>query len=80
MIEFKCEKCGHFYKVAVAYSGKPVKCKICKHVMTVPVSTPTPFGYCVDVAYKADGITPDFDEFFQALAKEEREAPALINN
>jgi len=35
--------------------------------------------YFSDVRYKSDGITPDFDELFAALAHEERTAPPLEN-
>ena len=47
-------------------------------VIRVPDSSNVPFGGYLDVPYESDGITPDFDELFQALAKEEREAPTLV--
>ena len=46
-------------------------------ITTFPDVPGTPFHWYIDVPYKADGITPDFDELFEALAKEEREAPPL---
>jgi hypothetical protein len=46
-------------------------------VTTAPFPTETPSGYFCDVRYKSDGITPDFDELFAALAEEERTAPPL---
>ena len=36
------------------------------NITTVPDSS-VPFDYYIDVPYKADGITPNFDELFQAL-------------
>lgn len=48
-------------------------------VTTVPFSPETPSWYFCDISYKSDGITPDFDELFAALAHEERTAPPLEN-
>ncbi len=77
MIEFNCEKCECFYKVNDDYSGKSVRCKKCGHVMTVPMPAALPFGYIGDIVYEDDGMTPNFDELFMALSREEREAPTL---
>lgn len=77
MIEFNCDKCGCLYKVNDSYSGKSVKCKKCRHVTKVPTSPAMSFGYFENIEYYADGMTPNFDELFTALSKEEREAPAI---
>lgn len=79
MIEFNCEKCDCFYKVEETLSGKTVRCKKCQHVMTVPSIQGISIEYVPDIAFKADGITPDFDELFAALAQEELTAPSLAN-
>lgn len=79
MIEFNCEKCDCFYKVNNSVAGKTVRCKKCGHVMNVPLSPDMSFGYVPCVEFKADGITPDFDDFFAALANEERTAPPLVH-
>lgn len=36
-----------------------------------------PSGYIMDLRYESDGITPNFDELFAALAEQERSAPPL---
>lgn len=79
MIEFNCKKCECFYKVADSYGGKIVRCKKCGHTTKVPMpmSPDMSFGYFPDIEYMADGMTPNFDELFTALSKEEREAPTL---
>lgn len=77
MIEFNCTHCGRFYKVADTFGGKTVRCKKCGQTTNVPVSLDMSFGYFPDIEYRADGITPNFDELFTALSKEEREAPTL---
>lgn len=77
MIEFNCENCGCFYRVEDGYSGGSVKCKKCSQTMSVPVSPSMSFGYVENIDYGADGMTPDFDELFMALSKEEREAPTI---
>lgn len=77
MIEFNCGKCGCFYKLMDNWSGKSVRCKKCNHVTTLPDAAWTTFGYYPDVQYEADGMTPNFDDLFRALAEEERLAPAL---
>lgn len=77
MIAFNCSQCGCFFKVDDSYSGKSVRCKKCSHVTTVPAPPEKSVGFVPNVAYKSDGITPNFDELFLALAKEEREAPTL---
>lgn len=77
MIEFKCEKCGCFYRIGDQYSGRSVRCKKCKHATSVPVSPEMSFGYFENLEYGADGMTPNFDELFTALSKEEREAPTV---
>ena len=79
MLKFNCEKCKHIYKIDESYSGKPVRCKQCRHVTTVPLSPGMPSGHLPEVQYKADGLTPDFDKLFDALAHEERTAPPLAN-
>ncbi len=77
MIEFNCENCGCFYKVKDSYSGKSVKCKKCDHVTKVPLSPAMSFGYFENIEYGSDGMTPNFDELFTALSREEREAPTI---
>ncbi|MHC4551684.1 MAG: hypothetical protein ACYSUT_02795 [Planctomycetota bacterium] len=77
MIEFNCAKCDCFYKVKDGFGGKTVRCKKCGHTTKVPMSMDMSFGYFPDIEYMEDGITPNFDELFTALSKEEREAPTL---
>lgn len=79
MIEFNCEKCGYHYNVDDGFSGKPVRCNNCEHAMIVPLSLDMSFWYLPDVEFKADGLTPDFDDLFDALAKEERTAPPMAS-
>jgi len=79
MLTFNCEKCNHVYKIDEIHSGKPMRCKQCGHITTVPLSSGASFGYFPEVPYKADGLTPDFDKLFAALAHEERTAPPLAN-
>lgn len=77
MIEFSCEKCGHLYKVGKQYAGKKVRCQQCDSVCLVPKANPATRYFYEDVHYASDGITPDFDDIFRALLKQEREAPPI---
>jgi len=36
MITFKCEKCGHEYRVNDDLSGRKVRCKSCSTVNVIP--------------------------------------------
>jgi hypothetical protein len=79
MIQVKCEKCEYTYNVDEIHAGKSIRCKQCGDITTVPFSPGMSFGYFSNVQYKADGMTPDFDELFAALAHEELTAPPLIS-
>lgn len=46
-----------------------LNCEQCENPKTVPS------GYITDLPYEADGITPNFDALFAALAEQERNAP-----
>ncbi|MBN2511408.1 MAG: hypothetical protein JXB18_00585 [Sedimentisphaerales bacterium] len=76
MIRFTCDQCGHVYALGDAYAGKKVRCGQCQKVLEVPAagSQAQPVN---PIRYAADGITPDFSEFFMAMLKHEREAPPL---
>jgi len=37
MIEFKCEKCGHNYKIGDAYAGRKVRCQRCRGKIVLDV-------------------------------------------
>lgn len=75
MIEFNCENCGQTYNISDKYAEKKIRCKSCSHVNTVPA--PMSEFLCGDLKYAEDGITPDFDDIFSALLKQEREAPSV---
>ncbi|MHB1424827.1 MAG: protein kinase domain-containing protein [Gemmataceae bacterium] len=36
MIAFPCARCGQKLQIAEDFAGKPVRCSVCKHVMTSP--------------------------------------------
>jgi len=36
MIDFKCSKCAHQYRVADEHAGKKARCKTCSTVNVVP--------------------------------------------
>ena len=77
MIKFSCKKCGHLYKVDKQYAEKNVQCKECGSVCRVPQASAEIQYFYKDVHYAADGITPDFDDIFSELLKQEREAPPI---
>ncbi|MEN6308043.1 MAG: hypothetical protein ABFD91_09840 [Anaerohalosphaeraceae bacterium] len=76
MIKFTCDHCGQKYALGEAYAGKKVRCSQCQKVLEVPAAKPQTQP-AVTIRYAADGITPDFSEFFMAMLKHEREAPPL---
>jgi len=76
MIEFKCEKCGHNYKIGDAYAGRKVRCGQCGSVNSAPAARPASINPANGARY-ADDTMPDFDGLFLALLKHEREAPTL---
>ncbi len=76
MIRFTCDQCGHVYALGETYAGKKVRCGQCQRVLLVPAAQPQTQP-ADTIRYAADGITPDFSEFFMAMLKHEREAPPL---
>ena len=77
MIAFTCETCNHSYKVGQKYAERKVRCSSCGSVCLVPKASPALQFFYKDIHYASDGITPDFDDIFRALLKQEREAPAI---
>ena len=36
MINFKCTKCKHSYRVSDQYASKRMRCKVCGEIITIP--------------------------------------------
>ncbi|MCF7957256.1 MAG: hypothetical protein K9M57_02275 [Phycisphaerae bacterium] len=77
MIEFKCDKCNHPYKVSDEHAGKKIRCKKCGHRAQVPAVPSSSDSFHDTVQYAKDGITPVFDEIFNELLKQEQNAPTV---
>lgn len=77
MINVNCEKCGQCYRLDDEYSGRKVRCGKCGHIDTVPAVHTLSTDMTHGIPYAADGVTPDFSALFEALLKQEREAPTL---
>jgi hypothetical protein len=70
MINFKCEKCGHYYSIGDKHAGQKILCGQCGRVNLAPPVRPAFEKY-------VDKTMPDFDGLFTALLEHERKAPAL---
>ncbi len=77
MITFDCPKCGRSYKVPDEHGGKEVLCKGCKVLIDIPQSSAeheTWFDSNYDTSRMFMAKNHDL---FQALLKQEREAPPI---
>ncbi|MBM4104401.1 MAG: hypothetical protein FJ263_10225 [Planctomycetes bacterium] len=70
MINFKCEKCDHYYSISDKYAEQRILCRWCGRVNLAPPVRPPLEKY-------VDKTMPDFDGLFTALLEHERSAPAL---
>lgn len=77
MINFECEKCGQCYRVNDEYAGRKVRCSQCGSINLVPQVHAISIDMMTNIPYADDGFTPDFNALFEALLKQEREAPTL---
>ncbi len=77
MIEFKCDKCKHPYKVSEEHAGKRIRCKKCTHGVKVPKAPSNEDSFHDTVEYEKDGVTPIFDDIFMELLRHEQTAPKV---
>ncbi len=75
MINFKCSKCGHEYKVADEYAGKKARCKNCENVNLIPSAAPKPAGKA-KTPNSGDTVAA-YNNLMQELLKQEKTAPSV---
>lgn len=73
MFESEYAQYNNTYTISTTDVGNPSGSE---HDKTITI----PAGFVVDLPYEDDGVTPNFDELFEALAEHERNAPPLIKN
>ncbi len=77
MITFDCPKCGRNYKVPDEHGGKEVLCTGCKVLIDIPQYSAMHETW-FDSNYDTSRMFMDKNrELFQALLKQEREAPSI---
>lgn len=78
MITFECEKCHRRYQVGDEFAGKDVLCKNCKTLLTVPLTSRSKHDTWFDPSYDTCSIFMNQNyDLFQAMLKQEREAPPI---
>ena len=76
MIEFKCGQCGKAFRVSQSYAGKKIKCKKCNQITTIPLKQAEE-AFSTDVTESSENFMQQNRDVFEALLKQEREAPAI---
>jgi DNA-directed RNA polymerase subunit RPC12/RpoP len=75
LINFKCSKCGHDYKVADEYAGKKARCKSCENVNLIPSAALKP-AQTAKVPGSGDTVAA-YNNLLQELLKQEKTAPSV---
>ncbi len=77
MITFDCPKCGRNYEVPDEHGGREVLCKGCKVLIDIPQRSAEHETW-FDSNYDTSRMFMDKNrDLFQALLKQEREAPPI---
>ncbi len=78
MIQMSCVKCGMILNVPDSASGRQVECKQCHTIQAVPAGKPKMDSIFGEIRYNGSEIVElRFRQMFQALLKQEQQAPAL---
>jgi hypothetical protein len=76
VINFKCSKCGHEYKVDDIHAGKKARCKNCENVNTIPAAAAAKPAVTGRVPGSGDTVA-NYNSLLQELLKQEKTAPSV---